>query len=374
MHGNQGYLYLFVLTESLYTKFIFVVLLCIIPVTAIAQTAKYSNEFLNVGVGARSIGMGRAFIATADDVTASYWNPAGLVKLSGDQQAGLMHAQYFAGIAKFDYIGVAGKLDKKSAIGVSVLRYGVDDIPNTTELIDGDGNMNYDRISSFSVADYAMMISYSRSSGIEGLDLGGNLKIIRRLTGEFASAWGFGIDAAARYSYANWIIGAVVRDATSTFNVWQFNKDKLTIGVSDSVFNLPPENSLELTLPRLYLGVARTFSFSGKFSVVAEINASLSFSGPGSSFLNTSFATLEPVAGLEISYGGLVYFRTGLGNLQRITEFGGDKRLTADPSAGVGLHLGNFYIDYAMSNISPQNITLYSNIFSLRYVFSREDR
>ncbi len=373
MHGIQRYLYLFVLTESLYIKFIVVVLLCLMPVAAIAQTAKYSNEFLNVGVGARSIGMGKAFVATADDVTASYWNPAGLVKLSGKYQAGLMHAQYFAGIAKFDHIGVAAKLDEESAIGVSVLRYGVDDIPNTTELIDGDGNMSYDRISSFSVADYAMMISYSRSSGIDGLDAGGNLKIIRRLTGEFASAWGFGIDAAARYSFEDWIIGAVVRDATSTFNVWQFNEDKLTIGVADSVFNLPPENSLELTLPRLYLGVARTFSFSGKISVVAEINASLSFSGKSSSLFSTGFAVAEPVAGIEINYGGIVYFRSGLGNLQRVTEFGGEKRLTADPSAGVGIHLGNFYIDYAMSNISPQNITLYSNIFSLRYVFNRDE-
>lgn len=373
MHGIQGYLYLFVLTESLYTKFLVAVLLCVIPVAAIAQPAKYSNEFLNVGVGARSIGMGKAFVATANDVTASYWNPAGLVKLSGNYQAGLMHAQYFAGIAKFDYVGVAGKLDKKSAIGVSVLRYGVDDIPNTTELIDGEGNINYDRMSKFSVADYAMMISYSRSSYIDGLDLGGNLKIIRRLTGEFASAWGFGIDAAVRYSYEDWVIGTVIRDATSTFNVWQFNEDKLTIGVSDSVFNLPPENSLEITLPRLYMGVARTFSFSGKISLVAEVNASLSFSGKSSSLISTSFAAAEPVAGIEISYGGLVYFRTGLGNLQRITEFGAEKRLTADPSAGIGLHLGNLYIDYAMSNISPQNIKLYSNIFSVRYVFSRDD-
>ncbi len=336
------------------------------------QTAKYSNEFLNVGVGARSLGMGRAFVANAGDVTSAYWNPAGMVNLAGKHEVALMHAQYFAGIAKFDYLGAGSRPDDRSAIGVSLLRYGVDDIPNTIDLMDGDGNIDYDRISRFSVADYALLLTYSRRTPLEGLDAGGNIKIIRRVVGEFASAWGFGLDLAARYSYEGWIFGAVLRDATGTFNAWQFNEDKLVIEVADSVFNLPPENSLELTVPRLHIGVARNFVLSEKVTLLAEFNASLSFEGRTANVLSGNLIGAEPVIGVEAGYGGLVFFRAGLGNLQRITEFGGKKRLLADPSAGIGLNLGSFYLDYAMSNISPQTIALYSNIFSVRYVFGAD--
>ena len=356
------------LTEKFYNRVFVFILLNILTFSALAQSAKYSNEFLNVGVGARSLGMGKAFVATADDITAAYWNPAGMVRLDGRHQAALMHAQYFAGIAKFDYLGVGTRLDEKSALGISLLRYGVDDIPNTIDLIDRDGNIDYDRISSFSVADYALLLSYSRISGVEGLDFGGNLKIIRRVVGDFASAWGFGVDVAARYRHEGWIFGAVIRDASSTFNVWQFSEENLIIEIADSVFNRPPDNSLEMTLPRLYLGVARNFAISEKISLLAEINASVTFDGRSAALLSSRLIGTEPVIGMEVNYGDLVFFRAGLGNLQRVTEFDGKKRLLADPSAGIGLHLGSFYLDYAMSNISPKTISLYSNIFSVRYV------
>jgi hypothetical protein len=350
----------------------FTLLLGLISVTASSQPAKYSNEFLNVGVGARSIGMGKASVASATDVTAAYWNPGGLVRLAGVHQGGLMHAQYFAGIAKFDYIGAASKLDGSSALGVSLLRYGVDDIPNTIDLIDGDGNIDYDRIRSFSVADYALLVTYSRSSPVEGLDLGGNVKVIRRMVGEFASSWGFGIDIAARFMHEQWMFGAVMRDAASTFNVWQFNEKKLSIGIADSVFNLPSGNSMELTLPRLYIGVARNFLITEKSSVLVELNASVSFEGRTAAVLSSRFIGTEPVLGFEFNFRDVVFFRTGVGNLQRINEFDGQTRVLADPSVGVGLQIGDFYLDYAMGNISPQTISLYSNIFSLKYVFGQD--
>ena len=64
--------------------------------------AKYSNEFLAIGVGGRSLGMSNACVATIDDVTSGYWNPAGLMGIESDLQIGLMHSEYFAGIAKYD--------------------------------------------------------------------------------------------------------------------------------------------------------------------------------------------------------------------------------------------------------------------------------
>ncbi len=101
---------------------------------AYPQAPKYSNEFLAVGVGARSLGMANSQTAISDDVTSAYWNPAGLANQSSDMQIGLMHNEYFGGIAKYDYAGFSMRLDTAATIGISVIRMGIDDIPNTINL------------------------------------------------------------------------------------------------------------------------------------------------------------------------------------------------------------------------------------------------
>ena len=103
------------------------------------------------------------------------------------------------------------------------------------------------------------------------------------------------------------------------------------------------------------------------------MNASFSFDGRRAAILSSDLVAFDPVVGIELNYGDLVFFRGGLGNVQRIAEFHNTNRILADPSAGLGLHLGNFYLDYAMSNISPRTLSLYSNIFSVRYVFGKKE-
>ena len=172
-------------------------LFCAISVSLFSQTVrKYSNEFLNIGVDAAAFGMSNAVVASSADVNSGYWNPAGLLNLKG-QQISLMHANYFANIASYDYGGFAMPIDEKSAIALSLIRFGVDDILDTTKLIDANGNINYDNINLFSTADYAVTFSYARELGIENLRFGANAKIIHRTVGEFAKAWGFGFDLGA---------------------------------------------------------------------------------------------------------------------------------------------------------------------------------
>ena len=159
----------------------------------LSAAPKYSNEFLSLNVGARQMAMGGASVATSNDIYSTYWNPAGLTELKSDMQLGAMHNEYFAGMSKHDYLGAAFRVSDSTVFAVSMIRFGVDNIPNTLELYDEQGNIRYERIKSFSAVDYAFVGSLARKSTlIPGLQLGANLKIIRRIIGEFGSTWGFG--------------------------------------------------------------------------------------------------------------------------------------------------------------------------------------
>jgi hypothetical protein len=341
----------------------------LIPAGLFAEVPKYSNEFLSIGLGARAFGMSHAVIATSRDVTAGYWNPAGLMGLDRDADVGLMHAEYFAGIAKYDYGGFAIRIDERSTGAFSLIRFGVDDIPNTLELIDNDGNLRYDRISTFSAADYGFLFSFARNSRISGLSLGANVKLIYRRTGDFASAWGFGFDVAGNYRLRRWTFGAVIRDVTSTFNVWSFNTGEL-----EEVFlntgNEIPQNSLELTMPRIILGGARSFRLHEKFTLLAELDADITFDGKRNVLVRTSFLSIDPHLGLEVDYNRLVFLRLGMGNMQLVADFDQENSFDFQPSLGIGIHWRNFTVDYALTDIADQSIALYSNIFSLRYSFN----
>ncbi len=328
---------------------------------------KYSNEFLAIGVGARALGMSNSQIASVQDVTSGYWNPAGLLGIKSDLQVAAMHSEYFAGIAKYDYASIGKALDSTSAASFSIIRFGVDDIPNTTELIDAEGNINYDRITTFSAADYAFVFSYARKTKIPGLNLGGSMKIIYRKVGDFANSWGFGLDAGAQYRRGDWVFAAVARDVTSTFNAWSFTLDDRTQEVFQLTGNEIPQNSVELTLPRLLLGTARQFDFGSKFSLLAEANVDLTFDGKRNVLVRSNALSLDPHLGIEASYQKIVYIRAGLGNIQRVQSVDQKDELSFQPNIGLGLRIKQLYIDYALTDIGDQSAALFSNVFSLKF-------
>ncbi len=137
--------------------------LLLLPCFGFSQFRKYSNEFLNIGAGARGLGMGGAQAASVNDGTAGYWNPAALVGVQDVPTINLMHASYFDNIGKYDYASFAiPQSDNKRVLGVSVLRFAVDDIPNTLFLVEPDGSINYGNITKFSSADYGFLFSYAQ--------------------------------------------------------------------------------------------------------------------------------------------------------------------------------------------------------------------
>jgi hypothetical protein len=331
-----------------------------------AQTRKYSNEFLSIGVGARALGMSNSYITSVNDVTAGYWNPAGLASIGNQHQVALMHSEYFAGIAKYDYGAFATRLDSTSVIAVSGIRFGVDDIPNTTQLIDANGNLNYDRITQFSAVDFAFIVSYAKTMKIPGLRIGANAKVIRRRVGNFAGAWGFGIDAGAQYDVNKWKFAAMARDVTSTFTAWSYNLTDETKQVFLSTGNEIPENAVEVTVPKLLLGVARKFDLSSKISLLAESNLDATFDGKRNVLIKSNAVSIDPHVGLELGYMNMLFVRGGIGNYQSYTDALRKRITTIQPNIGVGVRIKSFYLDYAFTNFGNRSVALYSNVFSIK--------
>ena len=279
---------------------------------------KYSNEFLAIGVGADALGQGNAIVAQSDNVSSGYWNPAGLTKVNKWLEVGLMHSEYFAGIAKYDYLGLAHSIDDKSTIGFTAIRFGVDDIPNTTQLIDNNGNIDYDRVTSFTAADYAFLFSYARKTKVEGLSIGGNAKIIHRKVGDFAKSWGFGIDAGVQYETKNgWKFGGMARDVTSTFNAWIFTLNSETQEVFINTGNEIPENGLELTLPRFILGGYKKINFGSKgLYATGEIDLDITTDGKRNTVIKTGIISGDPHLGISLGFKNYVAVRAGISNMQ----------------------------------------------------------
>ena len=331
-----------------------------------AQTArKYSNEFMNIGVDAAALGMSNAVTASSNDVNSGYWNPAGLIGLE-EKQVSLMHASYFANIAQYDYAAYATPIDDKSAWGISMIRFGVDNIMNTTQLIDSQGNIDYNRISLFSTADYGMTFSYARKLQLPGFQYGVNAKVIRRIIGKFASSWGFGFDVGLQFTRNDWKFGLMLRDITTTYNVWaidetEYNSIKDAIGGQNQEL---PENT-EITLPKAQFGMSKKFEFHNDTSLLAAANLDMSFAKTNAIF-STEGLSVNPALGFEYGYTDLVFIRAGVGNFQNVVQIDNTKKVGFQPNVGLGFKYKGIQIDYALTDLGDQSAALYSNIFSVK--------
>jgi len=356
------------------TPFFLTLLTSLVFFSANAQFRKYSNEFLNIGAGARGLAMGSSQVASVSDGTAGYWNPAGLVGIKDHPQVNLMHAEYFAGIGKYDYASVAfPTAGNKRTIGITGLRFAVDDIMNTLFLVEPDGSINYNNIQAFSSADYAFIFSFAqklKKSEKKNIHFGLNAKVIHRSVGKFAKAWGFGLDAGLQIYRNHWRFGITGRDITSTFNAWSFSfteKEKQVLYLTN---NEIPVKSTELTAPRLVLGIARDIKLSKKLSLLAEANIDVTFDGQRNTLISADPVSADPKIGLELNINNVFFLRGGINNFQRALSDGDTLNLKKvwiyQPSAGAGFHISNVTIDYAFTNLANQSNPLFTHIFSLK--------
>jgi len=329
---------------------------------------KYANNQLNIGVGAHAYSMGNAVVASVDNTTAGYYNPAGLALIDVNFQPAIMHAELFAGVAKLDYLSVAAPIsDGTRTVGLSIIRNGVDNIPNTLFAVDATGVFHPDQVEFFSSADYAILLSYAQPRFLrDGLRAGINAKIIYRTAGDFTNAYGFGIDLGAQYDLDDLTIGVMLKDITTTFTAWNFNFTDEEKEVFASTGNDIPVRSTEFAYPAINLGAAYKLYFGGRFTLLSELDVDLTTDGRRNVLISGPIS-INPHLGVELNYDQFLFVRGGLNNMQKATNALGNERFFVQPNLGVGVKVADLTIDYALTRFGDFNDGVFSHVFSLMF-------
>lgn len=330
--------------------------------------AKYGNDFLSVGAGARALGMGGAHSALANDVTAGYWNVAGLASLSTPEII-YMHSERFGGIVGYDYGAAAMPLSSGEAVvSISFFRQGVDNIANTLNAWDqnrGDnggpkGNPE-DFITKFSAADAAIFLSYAKKHS-ENLSYGASAKIINQRLGPFANAWGYSLDIGVQLKTDFADFGASIQDVTTMQKMWSVDKGEFE-GFQEIFGDSIPSGQNEYVLPSVRFGAAKAFKVND-FDFVAAADMNLLFENRQAYYLNISSMSIEPHIGAEVTYKNRISVRSGLTDFIDDPESG----FSVSPTLGLGFKVAAFYIDYGFASFAGTSSTLgYTHRISLKF-------
>lgn len=318
-----------------------VLIACLLLATVPAEAAKFAGAFMENGGGARALGMGGAFTAVASDASATFWNPAGLGRFTNGQ-ALVMHSERFGDLVDRGFgsvvipVGMSLFGSETGALGVTVIRLGIDNIPFTEHLEDaldsnGDGIVDeaelYELLGSNlqnqiryeSNQELAGMISYGERTG--GWYLGGTLKFIRQSVGDYSSL-GIGADLGALRPRLLGPIdfGIKLQDITTTYLNWSTGTNEI---IAPAVV---PALAYRLDLPSSAMSLVLASSFECRFENRGEADQ-----------WSTGSLSVNSHWGAELGFSERVFVRGGF-------DSGFD---TADITAGAGLLLGPMLVDYA---------------------------
>ncbi len=301
-----------------------------------AQTVigKYAGSFLSIGVGGRALGMGGAQVAVVNDVTAGYWNPAGLARINYPQIA-LMHEEHFGSLVNYNYAAVAIPYGKDMSFGFSAIRLSVDGIPDTRHaLIDQttgqviqdinnpNARLDPSKIKEFSDTDWAFFLTFAKKHS-DKLYWGANIKIIKRNIAEFY-ATGIGFDVGALYMpIHNLYLGANLMNITTTVVVWSTGRN-------------------ELITPTAKVGAAYSFKFlGGTFTPAMDFDIRFENRRFASNF-NIGPISFDMHAGLEFNYKNIFSLRGGFNDIKQFT-------------IGAGIKLPKLTIDYSFARMAESS-------------------
>lgn len=183
-----------------------IIILVLIPFTSycggFSKVGTSVAQFLKIGVGARAVGMGESFAAVANDISALYWNPAGMTNLNSIS-VGVSHSQWFADIYH-NYAGVAIPLSESDVIGLSAVSLTTNEQEVTTvEQPEGTGVF-------YNVSDLAIGLSYARKL-TDRFSVGMTIKYIQQVVyNESANTIAIDIGTYLRTGFHNLVIAMAV--------------------------------------------------------------------------------------------------------------------------------------------------------------------
>lgn len=334
-----------------YLKISLTALLVVLAINTVSLSQgsgnKYAGEFLAIGVGGRPLGMGGAYVALVNDVTAGYWNPSRLSSIDYPQLA-LMHDARFGNLVNYNYGAIGIPFGKNASLGLSVIIMGIDDIPDTRNaLIDLNGNgvldpgerLDPNKITSFNTSDYAFYLTYAKRQ-TEKFSYGANLKILRRNIAE-ESAWGLGFDIGASYTlFDRLLLGANLQDITTTYMTWTTGRK-------------------EVITPTAKIGTAYLIDFlSGTLTPAVDFDVRFE-NRRSSANANIGPVSFDFHGGLEYSFRNLFSVRAGYNDIGNLT-------------LGAGVKLPKINIDYSFAKFDGDDELGNTHRISLTFTLEEE--
>jgi hypothetical protein len=316
------------------------------------KISKYAGEFMAIGVGGRPLGLGGAYVALANDVTAGYYNPAGLAHLNYPQIA-LMHDERYGNLVNYDYASVAIPFDTDFSFGISAMRLGIDGIPDTRNALrdannDGvidpkDGyRIDPSKVTYFNNQDWAFYLTFAKRH-TDNFFWGANVKIIRKDLAEF-SATGIGFDVGAWYSpVENFSLGANLQDITTTLIAWSTGTN-------------------ELVSPTAKIGGAYVLHINdwGRFIPVLDFDVRFENRRFASNF-NVGPVSFDMHAGMEFSFKELISIRGGYNDVKQFT-------------IGAGVKLPKLNVDYSFARFNMDELDRLPDTHRISIILTLEEK
>lgn len=324
----------------------------------------HGDDMFAIGGGARAMGMGGAQVALTDDVTAGFWNPAGLFGID-QRQLAYMHSERFGGIVSYDYGAFAAPLrNSDDVLAISFFRQGVDGIKNTLNAWDRERDRPVanpeDHITEFSSSDMAVMISYASHLGNYrngSLSWGGSAKILYSKIGPFANGFGYSVDLGSQYRSSRFRLGINLQNITTLMKLWTVNEEKLEPlreYFGDETLNVAfPEGQNEYTLPSIRYGGAYWWDLQD-FRVTLALDVVSHFEGRKTYNINTGPISFQPHFGSEIGYNELLFIRIGVTDIYTDK----DSKLYVSPTLGAGIRVNRLFLDYGFGGFTGINASL----------------
>ncbi|MEW6618480.1 MAG: PorV/PorQ family protein [bacterium] len=208
------------------------IIICCLPCVIYAETgdAGQAARYLRIGVGARALGMGGAYVAVCDDASATYWNPAGLVQLSQREMTSMTSLMSLD--RKYNFLNYVVPLENQT-IGISVINFGVEDLREIVKKNNQDIELGR-----FDDRENTFMFSCAWEK-TDKLSLGVNLKYLTQQMNPSqanpkgrSKASGLGLDIGALYDISDkFKAGLMLQDVRSYLKWETDHTDRLPIAV-----------------------------------------------------------------------------------------------------------------------------------------------